>query len=450
MDTKVLTSDGTTAWFRSLAVRVAVGFMGTLCILLLAQTVVFRWMVSRAESGSADSPFGLVNRVGERLSEALAAPSADLSSALTSVAQDDALSVTAVMHDGRMAVVGSSHSEDSRGPTMCAPVTSGAKVVGTVYMTGMGPPANARVALVATTAAGVMAGSGLMAGLLLMSTRRRLKALESASQQIARGDLLARADTRGGDEVAAVAVAFNRMALSLEQAARETHTTDLARRQLLADVSHELLTPLTIMRGYLDKLETEEGERTQDGPLAIVFSELARLERLVDDLLDLAVLTSGAARWEVDDVIVEELVGHEVSRHALDAQRRRITLTTHIDPAASLMTGDPHRLAQALHNLTSNAMRHTPDGGRVAIVVRQADMMFEIAVSNNGEAIDPEHQTRIFDRFYKVDHARSKPGPGLGLSIVKAIAERHGGYVFVLSAPGTDTTFAMRIPVNPT
>jgi len=221
---------------------------------------------------------------------------------------------------------------------------------------------------------------------------------------------------------------------------------------LFADVSHELMTPLTAMRGYLETLGMSG--ITIDAPtraryLSIIGDETHRMEHIVGDLLELARLEGARDSIDKQDVPLEDLFGRVMARHERAAAQGEVELTTTIEPGAEIVQGDPMRLEQALQNLAANALRHTPPGGRVELRAEAHDQHIVIKVRDTGSGISSEHLPHVFDRFYKVDPSRSgeKPGSGLGLSIVKAIVERHGGSVAVSSQAGKGTEFTIRLPL---
>lgn len=287
---------------------------------------------------------------------------------------------------------------------------------------------------------------------VLGPVRRRLADLERAAQAVESGDLSARAGEEGADEVAGLARAFNRMASRLDERARELAAHERARRLLLADISHELSTPLTSMRGYLETLAIPGAavdQASRDRYLQIVSDETHRLEAIVGDLLDLARLEAGGSAMAVDDVAVESLFGAVEARHDRVASAAGVTLRSSIEAGAEILRGDARRLEQALQNLVANALRHTPGGGSVTLESRREGTHVVLSVRDTGEGIAPEHLPHLFDRFYKVETARGTAarGSGLGLSIVKAIVDRHGGTVNVASS-FAGTTFELRLPAG--
>ena len=286
----------------------------------------------------------------------------------------------------------------------------------------------------APVAAGVL-GVGMMviAFVVFGPARRRLKEVQDAAERLGAGDPDARAPDYGGDEVAAVARSFNKMATELTSRARALEASDAARRQLLADVSHELMTPLTAMRGYIETLgmsELQLDSPTRERYMRIITEETHRLERIIGDLLDLARLEGGGTSFRRERVDVNAIFTRVAARHERELRERGVHLVNHVERGAEYVIGDSDRLEQALQNLAANALRHTPAGGEIHLSSSIGPDGSVLTVRDTGPGIPEEHLPLIFDRFYKVDAARKAAGgSGLGLSIVKAIVERHGGRI---------------------
>ncbi len=300
-------------------------------------------------------------------------------------------------------------------------------------------------------------GLGSMAAALVIfrPARTRLRSLEQAARALGDGRTDVRADERGGDEVAALAHAFNQMAGELGERATALAAADRARRQLLADVSHELMTPLTAIRGYTETLAMPAlsvDPETRARYFGIVDQETYKLEEIIGDLLELAKLEGGGATLTLEEVRVAELFGRVADRHAPTLLARGITLDVQA-PGDLAVEGDLQRLEQALQNIASNAIRHTPDGGRVELRAAELADEVRITVRDTGPGIPAEHLPHIFDRFYKVDASRTTSGAasgsGLGLSIVRAIVERHGGRVTAANAEGGGARFEIVLPRTP-
>lgn len=223
------------------------------------------------------------------------------------------------------------------------------------------------------------------------------------------------------------------------------------RTEFVANVSHELRTPLTSIRGFAETLlEEDPGPETRRRFLEIVYREASRLSDLIEDLLDLSRIESGRMAMRPAPVAVDVLVADVLDRHQRRARAAELTLESRVPPGLPPVWGDRDRLAQVLHNLVDNAIRYTPAGGRVTVTAEPSPEGFvTVSVTDTGIGIAREHLPRVFERFYRVDRARSRSsgGTGLGLSIVKHIVELHGGAVSVESEPGRGSTFRFSVPV---
>jgi signal transduction histidine kinase len=212
------------------------------------------------------------------------------------------------------------------------------------------------------------------------------------------------------------------------------------------------MTPLTAMRGYLETLAwpgavKDDAARTRY--LAIVTEETLRLEAIIGDLLDLARLEGGGGTLEHEPVALERLFARAFERHHGLLEERHIALDRRVDPAAATIAGDERRLEQVVQNLVANAVRHTPPGGRIALQAAPGgDGELIIVVEDSGTGIPAEHLAHVFDRFYRVDSARDarSGGSGLGLSIVRAVVERHGGRVSAGTSPLGGARFTVVLP----
>jgi signal transduction histidine kinase len=205
------------------------------------------------------------------------------------------------------------------------------------------------------------------------------------------------------------------------------------------------------MRGYLETLTMPElalDEATRARYLGIIGDETARLERIIGDLLDLAKLEGGGGTFTVEEVPVSQLFDRVAARHERAAASGEVAIVQRIEQGAERVRGDRDRLEQALQNLAGNALRYAPAGSTITLTARRVDGGVTIAVEDQGPGVAAEHLPHIFDRFYKAESSRAldrtdgtraaaaSNGSGLGLSIVKAIVERHGGQISVESRPG--------------
>jgi signal transduction histidine kinase len=296
-------------------------------------------------------------------------------------------------------------------------------------------------------------GTTLTALFVFRPAHKRLRSLEQAARALGEGRTDVRATEAGGDEVSSLARTFNRMAIDLDSRATALAASDRARRQLLADVSHELMTPLSAIRGYVETLGMADVPLDQDTRsryLGIVEQETHKLEAIIGDLLDLARLEGGGDRLRAEPVAVEDLFKRVADRHQPVLRDRTVTIDFDIAEGTPRILGDAARLEQAVQNIAFNAIRHTPSGGRVSLAASAVADGVLITVRDTGPGIPNEHLPHVFDRFYKVDAARAgtpvPSGSGLGLSIVRAIIERHGGTVGARNAPEGGALFELHLP----
>ena len=268
-----------------------------------------------------------------------------------------------------------------------------------------------------------------------------LESIASTAERIARtGDVSVTVEPVGTGEVRRLATAFDRM---IERLSRTLET----QRQLLGDTSHELRNPLTVIRTDLDLLGRDLDPETRQEVAAEAAEEAERMSRLVADLLYLT-REEHAEHGPAEPVRLDLLAADVVDRLAQVAPDH-IVQVRQADPVVVL--GTPDRLHQLVTNLVENAIRYTPPGGHVAVEVRATlDGYARLDTIDDGIGIAPEHLPRVFDRFYRVDPARSRAtgGTGLGLSIVRHVAESHGGTVSASSVPGAGSTFTVILPAE--
>ena len=270
---------------------------------------------------------------------------------------------------------------------------------------------------------------------------RRLSGLESASRQIAAGDLTARAPVEGDDEITAASVAFNEMAEQLQ-------ATRLREREFLLSVGHDLRTPLTTIRGYAEALDDGLVSEDDAGRAAEVLRlSTDRLSRLVEDIMLLARLEAQEFTLHTEEVDVGAYVAGAVATYSVRAEELgiEIDLETAGDGVASI---DPDRFGQVCSNLIENAMRYTPEHGTVNVAIGCDGSTVRFSVADAGPGIDPEDIDRVFDRLFVAQHYRPvRPeGSGLGLTIVRGIVDAMGGTIVVRSTPGIGTEFSVQIP----
>lgn len=291
--------------------------------------------------------------------------------------------------------------------------------------------------LIAVTVLGISVGILLSHGL-----SAPLSNLAEAALAIGGRDLTKRVDIRGSQEVQEVARAFNKMAADLEQA-------ETLRQNLLADVAHELRNPLCVIQGNLQAIldDVFELDKTE---IAQLYDHTRQLSRLVDDLHQLAQVEAGQLHLEFTDVDMARLLADVAGIYAPIAEAAGIELNTRSTEDLPPIRGDRARLTQCIQNLLTNALRFTPAGGKVTVRLDGNPHHLTLVVADSGAGILPEHLSYVFDRFYRVDPARSREtgGTGLGLAITRAIIEAHQGEITAYSdGEGLGSTFTIQLPV---
>lgn len=282
---------------------------------------------------------------------------------------------------------------------------------------------------------------GLVVGALLSrSLTAPLGRLAAAARAVASGDLGQQVKVEGSAEVAEVSRAFNEMTAALEEAEK-------LRQNLVADVAHELRTPLSVLQGNLRAI-LDDVYPLEKAEIARLYDETRLLNRLVDDLRELAQAEAGQLGLNLQTTDVAAVLRATAVNFEPAAEAKEIHLSVEIADGLLPVLADPDRLAQVLRNLLTNALRHTPEKGQVAVSAVAARDAVEIAVTDSGEGIAPDDLSRVFDRFYRTDRARSRDtgGSGLGLAIARSLVEAHGGRIWVESEPGHGARFAFRLP----
>ena len=290
-------------------------------------------------------------------------------------------------------------------------------------------------------AAGAAALFAIVTGVLLARTIvRPVRELTTAAQRMAKGELGYTVRVQSQDEVGELATAFNQMSNDLKRA-------DVSRRQMTADIAHELRNPLTVIGGYLDAMRSGDLQPTP-ARLEAVYDEIEFLEHIVEDLRTLSLADAGALILNRQPVHVNDLLERLVTRYTPQAKQRQVELRA--EPASNdvLVEADEGRLMQVLDNLVNNALRHTKGGGHIVLGAQMGSGLVLLRVADNGEGIAPDDLPRVFERFYRGDRARTaeQGSSGLGLAIAKALVEAHGGTIWVESELGKGATFFVQLP----
>jgi len=282
----------------------------------------------------------------------------------------------------------------------------------------------------------------LLLGVVLARTLTRpLRELTHAIQAMAKGELGQHVAVRRRDELGELAHAFNRMSADLNRA-------NELRRQMTADIAHDLRTPLTVITGYIEAL--------RDGVLQpspkrfeTMYLETQHLRRLVEDLRTLSLADAGELTLNRESMPPQKALEQAAAAHRPQAEEQNIELRVDVAPELPNIHVDPDRLAQILGNLVSNALRYTPAGGQICLAATQKGNRVLLAVQDTGGGIPPDKLPHVFDRFYRGDQARegNRGESGLGLTIARSVVELHGGTISVESSLGEGTTFTIALPI---
>jgi signal transduction histidine kinase len=268
-----------------------------------------------------------------------------------------------------------------------------------------------------------------------------LRDMADAARRMEIGDYSTRIHTTTRDEVGQLAAAFNRMS-------RELENLEASRRDLVANVSHELKTPITAIRAHLENL-LDGVEQPDPEILEIMLAQSERLGRLVEQLLDLSKLESGEVPLRREEVPLAPLVAQVMSEIEVACADRDVALTSHLPEDLPAIEADPERVHQVLFNLVDNAVRFTPEGGAVRIEAERHDGSVLVSVADTGVGIPEAALPRLFERFYRVDSSRARGdgGTGIGLAIARSVVEAHGGTIRAESEPGLGSTFTFDLPL---
>lgn len=290
---------------------------------------------------------------------------------------------------------------------------------------------------------GGVGAAALGIGLVWVLSGRMLAPLQNlgaAARRLGQGDLSQRAEAAGPGEIRQLALSFNQMAAGLEEAERH-------RRNLTADVAHELRTPLSNIQGYLEAIKDGLIQPTPE-TIDTIHGQAAHLSRLVEDLRLLAQVDAGALELRRAPTAMGDLLLSGVEAVRPRAEGKGVGLGLEVAGPLPVAAVDATRIAQVVGNLLENAITHTPEGGRVTVSGRAEGGWVEVAVADTGRGIAPEDLPRVFDRFYRADpsRARATGGAGLGLTIARRLVEAHGGTIEAESAAGQGSRFVLRLP----
>ena len=284
----------------------------------------------------------------------------------------------------------------------------------------------------------------LLLGIFLSrALTRPIRELTRATHAISEGDLSQQVPVRSSDELGELAQAFNKMSTELS---RSVNT----RKQMTADIAHELRTPLSLILGHAEAVHDGVLPPTREN-FEIIREEATRLEHLINDLRTLSLADAGELSIAPQTIEPQRLLQEIASLYQYQTQRKNISLELDIATPTPNIEVDPGRMTQVLTNILDNAMRHTSEGGRIVLSARQAEDHVELAVQDSGPGLSAENLERIFERFYRTDASRQRDGAvpggsGLGLAIAKSIVQAHNGQLSAESDPGKGLRVIIKLP----
>ncbi len=289
------------------------------------------------------------------------------------------------------------------------------------------------------------AALALLLGVLLSRTLTRpIRELTEATRDISAGKLGQEVPVRSRDELGELATAFNQMNARLAQSLR-------LRRQMTADIAHELRTPLSLILGHAEAIHDGVMPATSE-TVEIIRDEALRLERLVDDLRILSLADAGELPLTLRPVSPTELLRDVQALYRHQAGQKQVSLELEVDTGLPEINVDVERITQVLTNIVDNALRHTPAGGRITLSARQVEGGIELSVADTGPGVPEDELPRLFERLYRTDPARQRQdgGSGLGLSIARSIVEMHGGTIAAENSLGQGLIVRVWLPGNST
>lgn len=365
-----------------------------------------------------------------------------------------------VIADSQQNLIGESYQRDDGVPLYLPIITispsgqslpsqSSEYLFGTVYITSQRSPDALAILLSNTINRYLLWGAALAIAIALILTfilsRRILspiRTLGNTARKLGKGDFSQRVRIKDRGEVGELAKTFNSMADDLER-------TEKLRRNMVADIAHELRTPLSNVSGYLEAIR-DEVIKPEPSTIASLSEEVDLLSRLVDDLQELALADAGELKLNRQSEDITQLIQQAVKAVQTKVLAKGLEINVDITANLSSVNIDYQRISQVLRNLLENAIKHTPNGGKITVSAVQQESFIRVNVEDDGEGIPAEDLPNMFERFYRVDKSRTRHagGSGLGLTIAKRLVESHGGTISVQSELGKGSCFSFTLPAS--
>ena len=291
--------------------------------------------------------------------------------------------------------------------------------------------------------------------LIFRHITRRLTVLTTAMEAFKKSDfnntipLPERFNGKPGDEIDDLGSTFREMSERIIQQVKQLEHNDTSRRELVANVSHDLRTPLASLQGYLETLSLKKellSNEEQHSYIDIALQHCNRLQKLISELFELSTLENQGAQLHFEAFSMSELIQDVSQKFQLEAQNKNIQLSVDIPNQPAMVSADISLIQRVLENLIENAIKYTPDGGNIHINLDNGNNKVATSITDTGQGIPSEDLPHIFERFYRVDKHRQTEGTGLGLAIAKRIIQLHDSNIDVVSFPNTGTTLSFNLP----
>jgi len=287
--------------------------------------------------------------------------------------------------------------------------------------------------------------------LFLWLLMRSLRDIVVTVKKFDKGDYVHKIPIRSRGELAELASTINIMADTMLRNIEELKEVDKLRRDLIANISHDIRTPIAVIHGYIETLIIKSNTldaKKQEEYLRTILKSTNKLKRLMSDLFELSKLEARQVNPKMEPFFMFDLLQDATQRYKLIAQEKSISFETEFKSKAPMVCADVAMIERVIQNLIDNALKYTPENGKVKIAMAEEDTHLKVSVSNSGRGISEEEIPKIFDRYYKVDNTRSAHGTGLGLAIVKNILDIHQSKISVFSERFGITTFSFNLPVT--